>query len=289
MDANANANTNTNTNNGMGRFETIMRLSVAGIGASLIFGALFFIVVRVAVGAIVSDPTEATAATSVLCIGGLATIGLTLILLAATYLMTSRQLTAALATNDGTRALLMSSANRQDADADIRRAIAAVLQNPTASRDAESRDAESPMSNGVSYPLLPARRTINVPIITNRGKPITLLHTVTRDEDGKPDELNVDIALIKSVMSVHPDAPTRARLQVAGIASNMEQADVLKFLRAHGWVKAGEKGRAAEWADGISRDDMLTWLSQFDAGAHVRAQGGVPSPIPASVGVGIEE
>lgn len=264
-------NPNSSGNMPMSRAEIILRYAVMVIALTLFAGAGIYLAARAAIGAIVSDPAEATAMTNLACLGTIAIGIVSACIVGASYMMTSRTLTAAIATNDGTRALLMSNANRADADADVRRAVAGVLQNPIAQNSYSSqswRESETytpGQLDAASYPLLPARRVVNVPVIMQNQKPVTTLRTTARDATNKPIDLQVDIEVIRKLMSLHPEPPTRANCQAAGIMSNVEQAEALQFLRAHGIVQPGEKGRPAAWVEGLSRDGLLEWLSQFES------------------------
>lgn len=138
---------------------------------------------------------------------------------------------------------------------------AASYRNPEVIDQAQTLATANPPA------LPPARKTVNVPVVMQRGTPVAqvVLTTQTRNDAGHVIELGADLDTLRTlapIVGVKP--PTRANARELGIMGNEELADTLDWLAAHGWVSAGQKGVPRQWAAGATAEAFGQWLEQFE-------------------------
>ncbi len=244
-----------------GRLETIFRLMIVGSIVLTIIATLAYLLLNQAVSAVVKTPEEAQAMTSLMCVGGVGVMLVVTLIVGSMYLMLNRTLAVAVNT-DGMKAMLMSSAQNQAADADIKRAAVLALRNGQGYREAYQPPTPAPVQLAP-----PQSQPINVPRYSVNAeprpwgesvKPRTQLETtIADDETGQYESLTVPLIALMKFAAL--EGPSRqewgGKREVYG--------DCAKFFEAHGMLERQPSG-GYKWRGEYPKMARRDWLMQFE-------------------------
>lgn len=237
------------------RAEMILRYGVALSILIVALGVLAYVGVQGVISAIVTDPKQAQAMTSLLCVGGVVVVGLVGLIVGASHLMANRNLAMAYQ-SEGTRAMLMSTAREKDADADLKRAAFAVLSNGQPAATSRMATYQPPQAQ------LPEPQVITVPRYTNQGqaKPFNgpVLRTTTQDDEGN-DSDPVEVPLKFLMRFAGLDTPARSEW----VGDRGIYSECVKFFVSHGMLEK-QSNNGYRWADAYPIETRRAWLMQFD-------------------------
>lgn len=237
------------------RAEMILRYAVVLCIVIVAVGVLAYVGVNSVIGAIVTDPAQAQAMTSLFCVGSVAVLGLAGLIVGASHLMANRNLAMAYQ-SEGTRAMLMSTARDKDADADLKRAAFSVLSNGPTATGNRLASYQAPQAQ------LPEPQIITVPRYTHNGqaRPVNapVLRTATQDDETGDDiELTAPLPALMKFAGL--DTPARAEWG----GKKETYGDCAKFFAAHGMLDKQTNG-GYRWADAYPIATRVAWLRQFD-------------------------